>query len=60
MGGVKPDTELEQLLQEATLSSFASAENLLNVPIFVQHGDVDQEVNVENSRFAVSLLQRWG
>ena len=36
------------------------AEGLLNTPIFVHHGDMDQSVNVEYSRWAVRLLQRWG
>ena len=36
------------------------ADGLLNVPIFVHHGDADQAVNVEYSRWAVRLLQRWG
>lgn len=41
-------------------SSWAMADGLLNVPIFVHHGDADQAVNVEYSRWAVRLLQRWG
>lgn len=41
-------------------SSFASAENLLNVPLLVVHGDADSAVIVENSRHAVRMLQRWG
>lgn len=41
-------------------SSWAMADGLLNVPIFVHHGDVDQAVNVEYSRWAVRMLQRWG
>lgn len=41
-------------------SSFASAENLLHVPLMVVHGDADAAVLVENSRHAVHLLQRWG
>jgi hypothetical protein len=36
------------------------AEGLLNIPIFVHHGDADQSVNVDYSRWAVRLLQRWG
>ena len=31
-----------------------------NVPIFVPHGDADKAVNVEYSRWAVRMLQRWG
>ena len=41
-------------------STWALAEGLLNVPIFVHHGDADQSVNVDYSRWAVRLLQRWG
>ncbi|HEY1204511.1 MAG: prolyl oligopeptidase family serine peptidase [Bryobacteraceae bacterium] len=41
-------------------SSWSMAESLLNVPIFVHHGDVDQSVNVDWSRYGVRLLQRWG
>ena len=41
-------------------SSFAGAESLLHVPLFVHHGDQDPTVNVEHSRHAVRMLQRWG
>ena len=41
-------------------SSWSMADGLLNVPIFVHHGDADQSVNVEYSRWGVRLLQRWG
>ncbi len=41
-------------------SSWAMAESLVNTPILVHHGDVDQAVNVEWSRWGVKLLQRWG
>jgi dienelactone hydrolase len=41
-------------------SSFGSAENLLNVPLYVSHGDADRVVSVEYSRHAVRLLERWG
>ena len=41
-------------------STWAMADGLLNIPIFVHHGDADQSVNVEYSRWAVRLLQRWG
>jgi hypothetical protein len=36
------------------------AEALNNTPILVHHGDADQAVNVEWSRWGVKLLQRWG
>ena len=41
-------------------SSWAQADGLLNLPIFVHHGDVDQSVNVDWSRYGVRLLERWG
>jgi predicted esterase len=41
-------------------SSFASAEQLLNLPIWVTHGDADLTVDVAQSRYGVRLLQRWG
>jgi len=41
-------------------SSFAQVEALLNTPIFVNHGDGDKTVNVDHSRYAVRMLQRWG
>ncbi|HEY5807012.1 MAG TPA: prolyl oligopeptidase family serine peptidase [Povalibacter sp.] len=42
------------------ISSFVSAENLLNLPLYVVHGDSDQAVSVENSRHIVRMLQQWG
>ena len=41
-------------------SSFGQAEALLTTPVFVNHGDADDLVEVEGSRFAVKMLQRWG
>jgi dienelactone hydrolase len=41
-------------------SSWAMADSLINTPIFVHHGDRDEAVNVEWSRWGVRLLQRWG
>lgn len=41
-------------------SSWAMADGLLNIPIFVHHGDADQSVKVDYSRWAVRMLQRWG
>jgi predicted esterase len=49
----------ERFLQERR-SSWAQAEGLLGLPILVSHGDVDKSVNVEYSRWAVRMLQRWG
>jgi len=49
----------ERFLQERR-SSWAQAEGLLNLPILVSHGDADKAVNVEYSRWAVRMLQRWG
>ena len=50
---------MERYLQEAH-ASFAGAEGLRNVPLYVLHGDQDQAVPVEQSRHGVRLLQRWG
>jgi dienelactone hydrolase len=50
---------LERFLNEKQ-SSWALADGLLNTPIFVHHGDEDQAVNVDYSRWGVRLLQRWG
>jgi dienelactone hydrolase len=41
-------------------SSFAQAEALSNLPVLVSHGDADRAVNVEYSRSALRMLQRWG
>jgi dienelactone hydrolase len=41
-------------------SSWAQAESLVNTPIYVHHGDMDEAVNVDWSRWGVRLLQRWG
>jgi dienelactone hydrolase len=49
----------ERFYQERS-SSFAQAESLLSVPVFVDHAELDESVDVKQSRYAVSLLQRWG
>jgi pimeloyl-ACP methyl ester carboxylesterase len=41
-------------------SSTAQLEALLNLPVLVTHGDQDQSVNVNLSRYIVRMLQRWG
>jgi predicted esterase len=41
-------------------SSFRGVESLLNTPVFVNHGADDNLVSVENSRYVVRMLQRWG
>ena len=41
-------------------SSFAQADALLTTPVLVTHGSIDVSVNVNNSRYAVRMLQRWG
>ena len=41
-------------------SSFAQADALLTTPVLVTHGSIDESVNVNNSRYAVKMLQRWG
>ena len=50
---------VQRFLQEKQ-SSWAMADGLLNMPILVHHGDSDQSVNVEYSRYGVRLLERWG
>jgi pimeloyl-ACP methyl ester carboxylesterase len=41
-------------------SALAHADALLTTPVFVIHGDIDKSVDVNNSRFLVKTLQRWG
>lgn len=60
-----PEAELSKLsdLDRFLLdkhSSWSMADCLLNLPIFVHHGDVDKTVSVEYSRYGVRMLQRWG
>ena len=50
---------LDRLLNEQG-STFAQVESLLTTPVFVNHGDADHIVAVQNSRYAVRQLQRWG
>jgi len=50
---------MERFVQEAQ-ASFAGAEGLRNVPLYVLHGDEDAAVPIEQSRHGVRLLQRWG
>lgn len=52
-------SSLERFFHEKQ-STWAMADGLLNTPIFIHHGDADQAVNVEYSRWATRLLQRWG
>ena len=49
----------DRFIQERD-SSWARAEGLNNTPVYIHHGDADPAVNVEGSRWAVKLLQRWG
>lgn len=48
-----------ELLLNDKSSSTAQLESLLNIPILVSHGDQDQSVDVNLSRYLVRLLQRW-
>jgi len=52
-------TDRERLRMERW-SSFRHAESLLTTPIFVNHGDADILVDVNHTRYAVRMLQRWG
>jgi pimeloyl-ACP methyl ester carboxylesterase len=47
------------LFQNDKSSSTAQLESLLGMPILVSHGDQDQSVNVNLSRYLVRMLQRW-
>ena len=49
----------DRFIQERR-SNWALAEGLNNTPIYIRHGDADQAVNVEWTRWGVKLLQRWG
>ena len=53
-------TPVDAVLRTRRQSSWSMAESLINTPIFVHHGDMDEAVNVEWSRWGVKLLQRWG
>jgi enterochelin esterase-like enzyme len=50
----------QRLALEDSYSSFAQAESMLHTPVFVNHGDSDKTAPVENSRYVVRMLQRWG
>lgn len=52
-------TPFDRFLAEKQ-SSWAMSDGLLNVPILVLHGDADQAVDVNYSRYGVRQLQRWG
>jgi len=52
-------SEIDRFRQEKW-SSWAMADGLLNVPISIHHGDQDDTVSVEYSRWGTRLLQRWG
>ncbi len=52
-------TPRDRFAREAR-STFAGAEALRTTPVFVNHGDADALVEIEHSRFAVRMLQRWG
>jgi hypothetical protein len=41
-------------------SSLSHADALFTTPVFVIHGGIDKTVDVNNSRYLVKTLQRWG
>ena len=41
-------------------STLTQVESLLTTPVFVNHGDADPVISVDQSRYAVRMLQRWG
>ncbi len=57
---VPPHAPLFDTMNAEKNSSFTGVESLLNLPLWVHHGDSDPLVNVENSRQIVRMLQRWG
>ncbi|MBU0678029.1 MAG: prolyl oligopeptidase family serine peptidase, partial [Verrucomicrobia bacterium] len=57
-GDLKELSDWEKFRDEAG-SSVVQAEALLTTPVFVNHGDADDIVNVNWSRFFVRELQRW-
>ena len=56
---LKELTEAKNFLLEKTYTT-SQFEALLNLPILALHGDNDKTVDVENSRYLVRMLQRWG
>jgi len=48
------------LFNNEASSSLSHADALLTTPVFVTHGDIDKSVDVNNSRYLVKTLQRWG
>jgi len=58
-GELKALTRREHFERERS-STLAQLEALLTTPVFPSHGDVDQAIDVDHSRFAVRMLQRWG
>ena len=52
-------SETEDFLLDK-VNSTCQFESLLNMPILALHGDNDKTVNVENTRYLVRMLQRWG
>ncbi len=48
------------LFENETRNSLAHADALLTTPVFAIHGDIDKSVDVNNSRYLVKTLQRWG
>jgi predicted esterase len=48
-----------EVFQNDKSSSTAQLESLVGMPILVSHGDQDQSVNVNLSRYLVRMLQRW-
>jgi predicted esterase len=49
-----------QRYQNEVESNLSHADALLTTPVFVLQGDIDKSVDVNNSRYLVKALQRWG
>ena len=52
-------TKAEKFLREKN-NTTCQLDALLNTPILALHGDHDGVVSVENTRYIVRMLQRWG
>ncbi|HOS43162.1 MAG TPA: NPCBM/NEW2 domain-containing protein, partial [Armatimonadota bacterium] len=48
------------IFRRERLSYIAQLESLYTTPVFASHGDIDQVVPVDYSRYTVRMLERWG
>ncbi|HEY4788662.1 MAG TPA: prolyl oligopeptidase family serine peptidase, partial [Bacteroidales bacterium] len=52
-------SEIQNFMRDRSAST-CQFESLLNIPVLALHGDNDKTVDVENTRYLVRMLQRWG